>query len=813
MMVIVRNRRDMACKAIAVPCYGQLQVGKSMKKNLILSVVLWQIWIATGLAQPGWVLRGVVMDRESRQPLPGAVVAIDALGLGVFAGPEGQFSLTVDGADSVLISLEMLGYRKKLIPLNLVDKPSGPLELGRIGLEPVPLKAEEVNVVGRREELKDALRSVTVLEDEALFRNQGQTLGDLLRDLPGVSILQTGPSIAKPVIRGVHSDRILIVNAGVHMEGQQWGDEHAPAIDPFAQARVEVLRGAAGVEYGAGAIGGVVKVSPPEPENDPILRGAVVLNGFSNNRQASGSLRLSRGIMHFPGLAWQVQGSFRKAGDAFAPDYAINNTGFRENNASGGFSFQRGNAKTVLFASYFDTELGIFSGSHIGNVTDLERAIERGQPATIEPFSYDIDPPRQRVRHLLLSLKSDYRFSSLGNLHMQYGWQQNRRQEFDSHRGFSSNPPTDAAFDLELTTYSMDLALEHNPVGSVYGKIGISGSRQGNARQTSGYLIPNFRAYSGAGFWIENWSRGNLTLNAGLRYDYRWVNAFVEEGSAFTENNSDYNALSGATGFNYQVGRGWVLAGNLATAWRPPSINELYSDGVHHGSARYEIGNTNLNNERSNSVDMTIRHLDEKHSLEISLFHSRYDGFIFLFPEAEPILTIRGAFPAFSYRQADAVIQGLDGHFDWHVWPAYLFEVQTSLVFGDNLDTDEPLVWMPSNRLKLAHQFSFRQGGQVVHDLHAGFSTRIVFEQTRVPENADYAPPPPGYTLWDVEFGARVEVGRVPLELHLNINNVFNTAYRDYLSRFRYYADDPGRNVILRMQVPIGGGVSGDLHQ
>ncbi|HQV34432.1 MAG TPA: TonB-dependent receptor plug domain-containing protein, partial [Calditrichia bacterium] len=226
-----------------------------MKKNLILSVVLWQIWIATGLAQPGWVLHGVVMDRESRQPLPGAVVAVDALGLGVFAGPEGQFSLTVNGADSVLLSLEMLGYRKKLIPLKLADKPSGPLELGRIGLEPVPLKAEEVNVVGRREELKDALRSVTVLEDEALFRNQGQTLGDLLRDLPGVSILQTGPSIAKPVIRGVHSDRILIVNAGVHMEGQQWGDEHAPAIDPFAQARVEVLRGAAGVEYGAGAIG------------------------------------------------------------------------------------------------------------------------------------------------------------------------------------------------------------------------------------------------------------------------------------------------------------------------------------------------------------------------------------------------------------------------------------------------------------------------------------------------------------------------------------------------------------------------------
>ncbi|MDW8020635.1 MAG: TonB-dependent receptor, partial [Chloroherpetonaceae bacterium] len=106
---------------------------------------------------------------------------------------------------------------------------------------------------------------------------------------------------------------------------------------------------------------------------------------------------------------------------------------------------------------------------------------------------------------------------------------------------------------------------------------------------------------------------------------------------------------------------------NVATAWRPPSINELYSDGVHHGTAQYEIGNPRLDVERSLGIDATLRHFGMRTRLQLSFYQNTILSFIYLFPRVEPIITIRGAFPAFEYQQANATLHGVDGFFEWKV--------------------------------------------------------------------------------------------------------------------------------------------------
>jgi iron complex outermembrane receptor protein len=85
-------------------------------------------------------------------------------------------------------------------------------------------------------------------------------------------------------------------------------------------------------------------------------------------------------------------------------------------------------------------------------------------------------------------------------------------------------------------------------------------------------------------------------------------------------------------------------------------------------------------------------------------------------------------------------------------------------------------------------------------------SATLVREQDRVPEGTIYALPTDGYQLVNLELGAQsLNIGGRRVDAGLEVKNVFNTAYRDYLSRYKLFVDDPGRDVVLRFRMPFGG--------
>ena len=92
-------------------------------------------------------------------------------------------------------------------------------------------------------------------------------------------------------------------------------------------------------------------------------------------------------------------------------------------------------------------------------------------------------------------------------------------------------------------------------------------------------------------------------------------------------------------------------------------------------------------------------------------------------------------------------------------------------------------------------------------------------KQTRVPDSgniekqlpdgsitlqSDYAPPPGAYLITNAEAGTKLMLGRQPLIIVLSVTNLFDVAYRDYMNAFRYYALDMGRNMGLRVKIPLG---------
>ena len=742
---------------------------------------------------------------EAGEPLPAVTVILPELELGAFSDEEGRFRLENVPVGRHTIEFRFVGYRT--IRSEVVVSETEPKAL-EVSMQPEALLGEEITVTGERDlagELTGSSQSVLVLPLSELEERRGQTVGETLESLPGVSTLTTGPAVSKPVLRGVHSARVLVLNAGITQEGQQWGGDHAPEIDPFSPARIEVLKGAASVQYGAGAIGGVIRIEPPELPTRPGMGGRINTNLFSNNRQGAGSLLLQGALQRLDGLKWRVQGSLRRAGDAHAPVHVIRNSGFDERDYSMALGYSTDWMDTEAYFSHFGTWIGIFKGAHIGNTTDLRRTIERGEPTIVGSFTYQIDNPRQRVDHDLLSVRSLVRLGVKGNLELRYGQQYNRREEWDS--AARSGGVARAGFSQGLQTHSSEAIFQHRNFGNWYGKVGVSAMRQENRRFSTGFLIPDFLAYSAGVFALESWTKGKTTVETGLRYDYRWMEIYsntgrrateIVEGGVFT-----YRNMTGVLGLIYELTPDMALAANVGRAWRPPGVNELYSHGVHHGTAQFEIGDKELATESSLNTDLTLRYQGERGRGELGLFRSRYSNYISLLPADDLVLTIRGAFPKFTYAQSDAVIQGFDGYLEYELTPHIDTHLSASFVRGRDTAKRQPLYQMPATRFIAGLSFHLPTGGRLL-DAGIGFEGRFVMRQNNFPEGIDYADPPAGYELFDLDLHAEIAVADQPVRVQFGVRNLFNQRYRDYLSRFRYYIDNPGRNVTFGMSIPFG---------
>ena len=231
-----------------------------------------------------------------------------------------------------------------------------------------------------------------------------------------------------------------------------------------------------------------------------------------------------------------------------------------------------------VFYSQFRTKIGLFSGAQVGNLTDFYAAIARPEPRRQPGFSYALDRPYQQVQHDLLRVRAFVRSERWGTLTATVARQQNARREFDV-LAFSRS--TNPELYLRLITHTADLVWEHSPattandgsrsVGRFSGSVGVNGITQGNVRRFL-FLIPNYRNYGAGLFAIERYTRAHWTLEAGVRYDYRWLRAFFlgEPTNSVTTQTRDWRNVTGSLGATYQVNAQLALSGNFSTAWRAP---------------------------------------------------------------------------------------------------------------------------------------------------------------------------------------------------------------------------------------------------
>ncbi|MBC5993908.1 TonB-dependent receptor [Pontibacter cellulosilyticus] len=745
----------------------------------------------------GLTISGKILDHDTRSTLVGATVYIPQLNRAAIADEYGNYHFHHLCKGTYTLKVTYIGYETENFVIKLSSSTVRDLQLHTDATT-----LGTVEITGSH--VKEQAQSTETLSGRALEETRGLSLAESLKGIAGVTTIQTGPTISKPVIHGMHSNRVLLLNNGIRQEGQQWGTEHAPEIDPFVASEMKVIKGAAGVRYGSDAIGGVVIVEPsPLPETGG-TKGEVNLVGTSNNRQLIGAGTLEGKLNNLP-LSWRVQGSYKKAGNARTPDYYLENTGFEEQNFSGALGYKKERFGSELFYSQFNTKLGILKGAHIGNLTDLLYAIERGKPegADEAEFTYEIGRPYQDVQHQLLKAKAYLLTGEAGKLEFIYGLQRNLRQEFDAHRNTAA-----PALELNLTTHTTEAIWEHSPIGNFSGSVGASTIYQQNTRKYSDFL-PHFTGLTVGAFAIEKWRKDRLQLEAGLRYDYKHLLVKkYEQNRDLQKPEFNFNNVSGTLGALYDVGYHLTFGLSATSAWRAPNTNELFSEGVHHSSAAYEKGNPNLKSEQAYNFEASVDYYGNiRFNGKLSVYHNFIDNYIYLAPLPEPQLTIRGAFPAFRYKQTNATFSGVDLSLEYNLLPKLTLDSKTSIVRARNTVTDDHLINIPPDRFDNSLRYEIGEIGKAGLFKNAYVTLGGVYaaEQTRVPTKGDedFAPAPDAYFLLQAEAGTTVYFGKQPIEFGITGNNLLNTSYREYLNRFRYYADEMGRLLMLRVKIPL----------
>ncbi|MCM0041301.1 MAG: TonB-dependent receptor [Algoriphagus sp.] len=737
------------------------------------------------------VLRGKVLHLENNQPIEAAYVWLSESATGVATDANGNFMLTNLCPGQQTIQITFLGHKE--IKQSLVLNTATSKLTFKMEEEAVALTGVEVH--GHREAVQTTT-AVSTLYGEALLQSRGESLGESLKRVAGVTTFSTGNTISKPVIHGLHSNRILILNNGIRLEGQQWGAEHAPEIDPFLADELTVIKGAETVRYGPEAMGGVILVNPPALPTSKKSITELNLVGNSNGRAGNVAVSHAGGSGKYSGLGYRIQGASRRAGTIQTPNYFQGNTGMSESSLSGALGYSSSKIGTEAYYSFFTTELGILRDAHTGNLSDLLAIIGNGAPFTQAAFTYTINNPKQVVTHHLAKLKAHYHLNPSWKLNFQYGFQKNSRQEFDRRRGDLNARPS---LDLELFTNTAEVVLEHNLKSQWTGSMGIHLIQQANSNVPgTGVtpLIPNYDLLNGGVFLMEKYLKGPLELEGGLRYDYRTVSAARYVGNDLQEANLTYQNGSIFLGGRYQINTNLAFTSNLGTAWRPPNVNELFSQGLHHGAAAVELGDVNLESEKSLKWVNGLEYEGKRGTMELTAYVNQIRDYIYLNPTGETFVSLRGTFNVYEYLQADALFYGLDLSGTYSFTESLNGYAKGSIIRAKNTASVTYFPFIPSDRMDWGLSYSLgknpKQGKNRIT-----LSNVLVAKQHREPV-FDLAPAPPAYALLNLGYSKKLELFKNTLNLSLQVNNLVNTEFKEYMNRFRYFTADMGRNFQLK---------------
>ena len=625
-----------------------------------------------------------------------------------------------------------------------------------------------------------------------------QYISKSISKLPGVSIITTGPGIAKPSIRGLSFNRVVVYNQGIRLENQQWGEEHGIGITSSGIESVEVIKGPLYVLYGSDAMGGVIYA---EPEKFKSMDGLNIdytgiynsnYNGITNNLGINGK----SGNFSFNLRAEMIDN------DNFStPDGEVENTWFEQNEIKAGIQYSSDKFTSELRFSRLDSDLGIPHMDEDHDEHGDEDHDEHGDEDHDEHGDEDHDEHMdeeslyQELKHTTITWKNTFDLGNNHLLNVTLGQQFNERKEFGEHgdedhdehgdedhdeHGDEDHEEGEAELDMELLTNTLDISLTLPQSEDFNLILGTSILSQTNKNFGHEILIPDAEMNDFGLYALGEISLGNSAdTTIGLRYD----NRSISSGSS----SSDFSNFNGALGFKKEFTTS-TLRFNLSSGFRSPNLVELFSDGSHHSTFMYKKGNPNLLAENSFQTDLSFQVYDEDSALSFDLFLNDIRDYIYL----QPTNTFIDGLQLHNFLQQDATLYGGEIHLNKNTsfdWLSYYTSLE--YVFGETQD---------GMALPYISPFTFNQVFNISFSSNYSFEIDFV-AKAQQNRTAMYEESTDGYSLLNLSGTWMTSFLGNDLNIFWSIDNVFDKEYYDHLSRLKTAGiHEMGRNISVGLK-------------
>lgn len=777
-------------------------------RNVILALLL-PLQFTLCLAQS---LVGKVSNAEG-VPLPFSTVYLKKSNIGTTTDVNGNFKLsTLSIAEDSLV-VTRIGYQKRQLAVNLFSPPNN-LQI-KLAQDINKLDAVTVFFDKQKQEIKrESLASISI-KKEFLHSNSSGSLMQTLAKIPGINFINIGSSASKPIIRGMSFSRVAVINNGLKLEGQQWGETHGLEIDQYSIENITLIKGPASLQYGSDAIAGVINIlSPAIPKKD-LVQGEVMLLSESNSNLygASAQAKARKGRVFFT-----IRGTYLNHADFKVPvdsieynTYNLKLNGFVKNSSGrelgiktkSGYIFKNGISAFEI--SNFYRKSGFYADAH---GVELRTQIPVNHAASIR----DVKIPYQVVNHVRISNHSEFRYNQ-SKLYFNLGYQNNIHTDYDHLTDVTGKtsefPDNHLSTSLKLHTLSGNLTLAR-PIGSTRLKLGTATQYISNTRGGFNFNIPDYnRMVSGVFLHSQTKLKQCYFINAGIRYDYgkTAVDGYINPRN---QNSKDsilsiaydryYNSITGMFGISALL-KDLQVKLNAGKGFRIPSIRETSAFGMIWSSARYEIGNRELNPEESYQLDISLDYSKNNLTAMIAGFYSYFTNYIFPNPTGE-FNTISGAGQIYEYIEAQALRYGGEFSLSYSWFKTIDFNCNGEYVVAQNLANQGPLPFTPPFSADASVKVMPIKNRQ---STNFSLGVKYISEQTRVAQNEvpNYCTPAATilYCALNYTFNNKASSPKVVFR----IDNLLNTEYYHHVCIYRRLnIPEPGRNIQLKLIVPIG---------
>jgi iron complex outermembrane receptor protein len=611
---------------------------------------------------------------------------------------------------------------------------------------------------------------------EKLQASGPYNLSDALSRLPGVSQMNTGIAISKPVVRGLYGNRLLVLLSGLRFDNQQWQDEHGLGLSQIGLERIELIRGPASLLYGTDAIGGVINVIEETPTHEGLFTD-INTRLYSNT---VGTLT-DIGIASLRGTRWwRIRGGFESHGDYYdGSNTRILNSRNQGYYVKAGFGFERGR--------WIQNNTYNFSFNQFGFIMDNLQYFEEDSK-----WSRVMAGPHHNVMFNVFSSQNTFRLAS-SILKVNAGVQSNKRAEDEGGGAIS--------LDMHLISILENAKWEKPLSQAVFFIVNQQLTFENNTNMGHRVLIPDAHMLEGNLSAFIRRVKKQLVVEAGIGYSFKQIKTLRTDYFAAEPFTVFRPAMNAMAGLSYNPGRWANFKANIATGYRSPNLAELSSDGIHEGTLRYDRGDKDLKAEQNINVDILAEVAGRSWNATVSAWYNHFNNFIYQIPTGDSFSFL---YPIYQFVQHDAHLYGAEGSIKYT--PGFIAHISLQEVFSISrgvLDEGGYLPFIPPYKSVTSIRFEKAVSGSAISRFYIEPEAEYAFKQSHP---ALFETATPGYTLVNLKSGLACMVRGSGLNLGLSIRNLTNVNYYDHLSRLKDFGfHNQGTNFILTLSyIPKG---------